>query len=83
MLALSGRYRVQTILCREAPSVEFELTGGEALFKNGGVTERFKEPVLKTGGCVSAPWVRIPPPPPRFAYAQRGEMTEWPKVLAC
>jgi hypothetical protein len=30
----------------------------------GGVAERLKAPVLKTGGGVSRPWVRIPPPPP-------------------
>jgi hypothetical protein len=30
----------------------------------GGVSERFKEPVLKTGDFVRGPWVRIPPPPP-------------------
>ena len=29
----------------------------------GGVSERFKEPVLKTGDS-KEPWVRIPPPPP-------------------
>jgi hypothetical protein len=30
----------------------------------GGVAERLKAPVLKTGGGASRPWVRIPPPPP-------------------
>jgi hypothetical protein len=30
----------------------------------GGVAEWLKAPVLKTGGGVSRPWVRIPPPPP-------------------
>src|SRR6187431_565480 len=29
----------------------------------GGVAERFKAPVLKTGVLVRVPWVRIPPPP--------------------
>jgi len=33
-------------------------------FHRGGVSERFKEPVLKTGVGASPPWVRIPPPPP-------------------
>ncbi|SPF32962.1 hypothetical protein SBF1_1180013 [Candidatus Desulfosporosinus infrequens] len=30
----------------------------------GGVFERFKDPVLKTGDLARGPWVRIPPPPP-------------------
>jgi hypothetical protein len=30
----------------------------------GGVAERFKAPVLKTGVRESVPWVRIPPPLP-------------------
>ncbi len=30
----------------------------------GWVSERFKEPVLKTGVRASVPWVRIPPHPP-------------------
>jgi hypothetical protein len=30
----------------------------------GGVFERFKDPVLKTGDPARGPWVRIPPPPP-------------------
>ena len=30
----------------------------------GWVAERFKAPVLKTGGGASSPWVRIPPHPP-------------------
>lgn len=30
----------------------------------GGVAERFKAPVLKTGVRETVPWVRIPPPPP-------------------
>jgi hypothetical protein len=40
---------------------------------SGGVSEWFKEPVLKTGVVVRPPWVRIPPPPlmrlalPRFS----------------
>lgn len=32
--------------------------------KDGGVAERFKAPVLKTGVRETVPWVRIPPPPP-------------------
>ena len=36
---------------------------------NGGVAEWFKAPVLKTGERESAPWVRIPPPPP-FSLAK-------------
>jgi hypothetical protein len=32
--------------------------------RSGGVAERFKAPVLKTGVRESVPWVRIPPPPP-------------------
>ena len=30
----------------------------------GGVAERFKAPVLKTGNLARDSWVRIPPPPP-------------------
>src|SRR3954467_1253108 len=30
----------------------------------GGMAERFKAPVLKTGVGASPPWVRIPLPPP-------------------
>jgi hypothetical protein len=30
----------------------------------GGVSERFKELVLKTSDLERGPWVRIPPPPP-------------------
>ena len=30
----------------------------------GGMAERFKAPVLKTGVGASSPWVRIPLPPP-------------------
>src|SRR5581483_4348837 len=30
----------------------------------GGVAERLKAPVLKTGSGASRSWVRIPPPPP-------------------
>jgi TolB-like protein len=37
--------------------------------KLGGVAERLKAPVLKTGGGVSRPWVRIPPPPPNYRLA--------------
>ena len=36
----------------------------------GGVAERLKAPVLKTGGGVSRPWVRIPPPPSHDAQRQ-------------
>lgn len=38
------------------------------LVKNhdGGMAERFKAPVLKTGVGASSPWVRIPLPPPQF-----------------
>ena len=32
--------------------------------KPGGVAERLKAPVLKTGSGLSRSWVRIPPPPP-------------------
>src|SRR5260221_349906 len=32
---------------------------------SGGVAERFKAPVLKTGVLARVPWVRIPPPPLR------------------
>src|SRR5205085_9241146 len=32
--------------------------------KHGGVAERFKAPVLKTGVAEMPPWVRIPPSPP-------------------
>src|SRR4051812_28765503 len=32
----------------------------------GGMAERFKAPVLKTGVGASPPWVRIPLPPPEF-----------------
>ena len=35
---------------------------------HGGVAERLKAPVLKTGEGVSSPWVRIPPPPPFSDY---------------
>ena len=31
---------------------------------SGGMAERFKAPVLKTGVGASSPWVRIPLPPP-------------------
>ena len=31
---------------------------------HGGVAERLKAPVLKTGVLARVPWVRIPPPPP-------------------
>ena len=33
----------------------------------GGMAERFKAPVLKTGVGASSPWVRIPLPPPNTA----------------
>lgn len=32
----------------------------------GGMAERFKAPVLKTGEAAMSPWVRIPLPPPDF-----------------
>jgi hypothetical protein len=32
--------------------------------RHGGVSERFKEAVLKTVESSRVPWVRIPPPPP-------------------
>jgi hypothetical protein len=32
--------------------------------EHGGVAERLKAPVLKTGNGESRSWVRIPPPPP-------------------
>src|SRR5258705_11832810 len=32
--------------------------------QSGGVAERLKAPVLKTGRDESPSWVRIPPPPP-------------------
>ena len=43
----------------------------------GGVSERFKEPVLKTGDS-KEPWVRIPPPPPKREKLDTkcGEMAE-------
>jgi len=31
------------------------------------VAERFKAPVLKTGGGETHPWVRIPPLPPLYS----------------
>jgi hypothetical protein len=34
------------------------------LLLHGGVAERLKAPVLKTGVLARVPWVRIPPPPP-------------------
>jgi hypothetical protein len=39
---------------------------------HGGVAERLKAPVLKTGSGLSRSWVRIPPPPPGFALDDRG-----------
>ena len=44
----------------------------------GGVAERLKAPVLKTGSGESRSWVRIPPPPPEQG-ADRGP--ESPRVL--
>lgn len=51
------------IRCQQAERV------GPALPKwlknhDGGMAERFKAPVLKTGVGASSPWVRIPLPPP-------------------
>ena len=44
----------------------------------GWVAERFKAPVLKTGGRASAPGVRIPPhpppPPPSTELCGEGEL---------
>jgi hypothetical protein len=40
----------------------------------GGVAERFKAPVLKTGVLARVPWVRIPPPPQDTIRAYGGEM---------
>ncbi len=36
----------------------------------GGMAERFKAPVLKTGVGASSPWVRIPLPPPQHKENQ-------------
>lgn len=43
----------------------------------GGMAEWSKAAVLKTADAFGRPWVRILLPP------RGGEMTEWPKVLAC
>src|SRR5579862_2772386 len=51
----------------------------------GWVAERFKAPVLKTGGGVSSSWVRIPPHPPRSArsvaarWSRRDRVRLWVK----
>jgi hypothetical protein len=37
----------------------------------GGVAERLKAPVLKTGVAERSPWVRIPPPPPKNSTSAR------------
>jgi hypothetical protein len=52
-------------------------TDGFAWEQPGGVSERFKEPVLKTGDS-KEPWVRIPPPPPKREKLDTkcGEMAE-------
>lgn len=42
----------------------------------GGVAERFKAPVLKTGVQETVPWVRIPPPPPHSKGSSRGFLKE-------
>src|SRR5690606_13342777 len=39
--------------------------------KVGGMAERFKAPVLKTGEAVMSPWVRIPLPPPLSLISPR------------
>ncbi len=46
----------------------------------GGVSERFKEAVLKTVELLRVPWVRIPPLPPT---KKQGEMAEWSKAVSC
>src|SRR6516164_6028616 len=45
---------------------------------HGGVAERLKAPVLKTGSDESRSWVRIPPPPPKSLRCARfsGEARE-------
>src|SRR5690606_7193315 len=51
-----------------APRLARKATGGADYNAQaphpGGVAERFKAPVLKTGVAAMPPWVRIPPPPP-------------------
>ena len=49
--------------------------GGSSEAWYGGVAERPKAPVLKTGVRETGPWVRIPPPPPPFAMANGGEIS--------
>ena len=39
-------------------------------WRPGGMAERFKAPVLKTGVGASSPWVRIPLPPPDYKCDQ-------------
>ena len=46
----------------------FPLREKKTLQSLGGVAERFKAPVLKTGVQETVPWVRIPPPPPLFSF---------------
>ncbi len=63
----------QTVEPGEKPvrSVQNKLTrDGAGLYKrpesSGGMAERLKAPVLKTGRRVTVSWVRIPLPPPCF-----------------
>ena len=42
--------------------------------QSGGVAERLKAPVLKTGDGLSRPWVQIPPPPPFHSSACVGRV---------
>ncbi len=57
----------------------------------GEMSERFKEPVLKTGDSQKEPWVRIPLSPPflsrKIEYTltdtSAGEVLKWPKRRPC
>ena len=68
----------QTVEPGEKPvrSVQNKLTrDGAGLYKrpesSGGMAERLKAPVLKTGRRVTVSWVRIPLPPPTLpAFSQ-------------
>jgi hypothetical protein len=58
LLPRSRMSDVDQALADECPRLGFRIRS------YGGVAEWFKAPVLKTVERASAPWVRIPPPPP-------------------
>ena len=56
---------------RSKGSVSGKIENTQINSEVGGVAEWLKAPVLKTGGGVSRPWVRIPPPPPKKRIPRR------------